>query len=343
MAHAVDSRASSPANALRDALDEVEDLVVKPNAQTIERLLIKLDEINAMLVELGQTNIDLRPELVRWEGVRSRVSSNPGAIVSAAAAVGGLAKLREKHPPAENFWRHLDKEVARQRLQTVRRLAIVLGSIVGVVLIVYFVLETFFPPSPDTLLMLDTNQNVEERLRAGDLAGARRAVEAGLEQLPNEPELWIWDVTLSEMLGDDERAQRSLARAQEILADQPVALWVTLGNQRLQLGNLEGAEAAAQRVIELDPDEAQGYFLLANVAELSGDYPEAIDMFEKTFQLAEDDNPQLAVISRVRLGTLLQRANPFETPGQSSSAAPAGQTPESQPTPDAAPTPTLTP
>ncbi|MCB0062098.1 MAG: hypothetical protein KDE19_08290, partial [Caldilineaceae bacterium] len=49
-------------------------------------------------------------------------------------------------------------------------------------------------------------------------------------------------------------------------------------------------------------------FLLANIAEQTNDIATAIEMFERTFTLAEDDNPQLAVIARVRLGNLLQRA-----------------------------------
>ena len=52
----------------------------------------------------------------------------------------------------------------------------------------------------------------------------------------------------------------------------------------------------------------QGYFLLGTVAEVGGDTGAAIDVFEKTFQLAADSNTQLAAIARIRMGTLLQRS-----------------------------------
>lgn len=314
MAHAVDSRASSPANALRDALDLAEDLVVKPNPQNVEELLLLLDRINLLFAEVAQTGADLRPELVRWEGIRGRISSRPEEIASAASRAGGMTKLRAAHPPADQFWWHLDKAVAERRRKTVTRLTITLGSIIGVVLLVFWVLETFFPPSPETLIMLDSEQNIDEAILTEDWEGAREVVRAAQEQLPNEPELWLWDAVLSEQMDDDESADTALERAQELLADNELGLWLTMGNQYLRVGNIDGAENAAQRAVELDPEEAQGYFLLANVAELQGDTPRAIDMFEKTFELAEESNPQLAVISRVRMGTLLQSANPFASP-----------------------------
>ena len=57
----------------------------------------------------------------------------------------------------------------------------------------------------------------------------------------------------------------------------------------------------------MDSSDPQGYFLLASVAEMKGDTVCAVDLFEETFQLAADGNPQLAVIARVRMGNLLQR------------------------------------
>lgn len=322
MAHAVDSRASSPANALRDALDQAEDLVVKPNADNVEELLLLLDQINTLFAEVAQSGMDLRPELVRWESIRSRISNKPEIITVAAARAGGMAKLRAAHPPADQFWWHLDQEVAQRRRRALTRLTITLGTIIGVVLLVFWVLETFFPPSPETLIMLDSEQNIDEAILNEDWEAARAVVRAALEQLPNEPELWLWETVLSQQLGDTESAETAMARAQELLAENELGLWLTLGNQYLRVGSLDSAESAAGRAVEIDPDEAQSYFLLANVAELRGDTTLAIEMFDKTFQLAENSNPQLAVISRVRMGTLLQSANPFASPAASPDSTP---------------------
>ena len=95
----------------------------------------------------------------------------------------------------------------------------------------------------------------------------------------------------------------------------------------MQSGDLEGAEAAADHALEISPSEAQAFFLLAGIAEARGDFLTAIDLFNKTFDLAEADNPQLAVIAKVRMGQLLQ----------SPPAAPTQEEPE--PEPAATPTP----
>lgn len=40
---------------------------------------------------------------------------------------------------------------------------------------------------------------------------------------------------------------------------------------------------------------------------MEGDTGAALELFEKTFELALDSNTQFSVIARVRMGTLLQR------------------------------------
>ena len=91
-------------------------------------------------------------------------------------------------------------------------------------------------------------------------------------------------------------------------SNQQVAYWWTLGMIRLDIGDLEEARAAGNEALALDPSDPQGYFLLGSVAEVEEDISAAIDLFEKTYQLAiEGDAHQLAVIARVRMGTLLQR------------------------------------
>ena len=136
MAHALDSRATSPANDLRDALSEVERMIVEPRAETVEKLLTSLDKISTMFGDLTQTEIDLRPEEARWEGILRRVHSRPGRIASAINAAGGFEKLRSQNPPAEEEWWQLDQLINQRRrkaiINGVRVLAIVvvvLGAI----------------------------------------------------------------------------------------------------------------------------------------------------------------------------------------------------------------------
>ena len=80
-----------------------------------------------------------------------------------------------------------------------------------------------------------------------------------------------------------------------------------MGSAYLTVGELEKARNIGEDATRLYPLDPQGYFLLGTVSEMEGDTGAALELFEKTFELALDSNPQLAVIARVRMGTLLQR------------------------------------
>jgi cytochrome c-type biogenesis protein CcmH/NrfG len=314
MAYAIESRANSPANALRDALDLAERQIVQVDGTTIEAFLVLLDRIEQHFAELAEINTDVRPEQVRWESLLNRISSKPGPLAAAAAQAGGLANLRAKHPPAESFWWHVDAEVARRRTQTIRRTVITVSSLVVIVGALLWALNFFFPPDPRAVLLSNTDADVQRLAMEGRWAEALALVEQAQVTLPDEPELLIWEGVLAEQIGDTARAEASLAEARSLLTDNLIGYWLQLGNQRLRVGNLAGGEAAANKALALNPNEPQATFLLADVAEGRGDIPSAIAFFNQTFDLAEADNPQLAVIARVRMGNLLQRPDAFGDP-----------------------------
>lgn len=313
MAYSVESKANSPANTLREELDRAERQVVNLTAANVEEYLLLLDQIEARFAALTTDENDLRPEWGRWESLTSRLQSKPDALVAAAAKVGGLAQLRQKHPPATGFWWELDQEVARRRNQAIKRAGTTLAIIIVVVFGGWWLLNTFFPPNPDAVRMMETNSQLEELIAQQRWEEALTIIESAQETLPDEPELVLWEVVFAEQLGDTERAQHAFARAQALLSDHPVELLVQLGNQRMQVGNFAGAQAAGNEALATDPNNAQATFLLGSVAEATNDIATAIDMFDRTFALAEEENPQLAVIARVRMGNLLQRAPAMDT------------------------------
>jgi tetratricopeptide (TPR) repeat protein len=308
MAYSVESKANSPANLLRDDLDRAEREVVKLDDSNIELYLLLLDQIEKRFGELTANDTDLRPELGRWDSLISRLQTKPGPLVSAAARVGGLAKLRQKHQPAESFWWHLDKEVARRRTQAIKQ---AVTTVVAAVVLLgggYWALNFFFPPSPTALQMMETTSQLEPLIAEQRWQEALTIVENTQQLLPDEPELVLWEMVFAEQLGESDRANAAWARAQALLPDLPIELLVQLGNQRLQVGNFQGAWDAGQGALAIDPENAQATFLLGGVAESVNDIPTAIAMFDRTFTLAEEENAQLAVIARVRMGNLMQRA-----------------------------------
>jgi predicted Zn-dependent protease len=231
--------------------------------------------------------------------------------VAAANQAGGLPALRERHPPAESFWWQLDAEVARRRTQMIRRALVTLVIIVGAVGGALWAVDFFFPPDPRAVILVNTNADIDQLIMEQKWDEALEVVERAQQQLPNEPELLIWEGVLAEQLGDTVRSAAALEQARQLVADQPASFWVLVGNHRLMVGNLAGAEQAGQEALAIAPDDAQATFLLGGVAEARGDTFAAVDLFNRVFDLAEQDNPQLAVIARVRMGNLLQQVGPF--------------------------------
>jgi tetratricopeptide (TPR) repeat protein len=315
MAYAVDSRVLNPANQLRDSLEKAERLVITLSPGNVEQFLLLLDQIEHELELLEAGGMDSRPERSRWESILSRISRNPSALVSAAEQVGGLDRLRAAHPPAESFWWRLDQEVTRRRRSLISRSLATLFILVAGVWFLLWAVDTFFPPNPEAVMMVDATGRIDRMLMEGNLEGALAVVEEALQQMPNEPELRIWQAVLLEQLNEPEEAAAILEETAAGMPDQAGAFWTLVGNKRLQLGDFDGAQVAAQRVLQVNPDDPQGYFLIGGIAESRGDFGTAIEMFNLVFELAEADNPQLAVIARVRMGQLLQQqgAMPFDT------------------------------
>lgn len=310
MAYDVASNANTVADALRDNLNKAERMIVSLSAGNVEEFLCLLDTIEAQFDAMGQDSGDLRPESGRWESILRRLGNQPTPLIVAANRAGGLAKLRAAHPPAESFWWELDRVRRGRQLRQLRRLALTVVALVTLVGGALWAINTFFPPDPAAVYLVGAQSDIEKLVMEQRWEDALEVAQTGLEELPDSPELAVWVVVLLERLGRTEDAAAALDTARTIINNDE-NLWILMGNSRLQTTDFDGARAAGETVLKIAPESAQGYFLLANVADVSGDRRAAMDYLDKTFLLAEEDNPQLAVIAKVRLGQLLQMPDAF--------------------------------
>ncbi len=309
MAYSVREERQSLAVSLREDLGEAERKIVQLRRDNVEQFLQLLDRIEQRFLELESNGLDLRTEYTRWGSLHSKVRREASRIVRVITLAGGLEHLRQANQPAEGFWWHLDDVVAAARRRLVRRLGISLGSIAAVLAIVWILLTFVFPPDPNTVIASEAISTLQQLAFEGRWEEALAVIEDAMAQLTQpDAELLIWEGVIRSKLGQDERAKEALAEAKSLVpAGQLVAYWWSLGSVQLSVGDVEDARTAGFEAITLDDSDPQGYFLLASVAEVIGDTVCAVDLFEETFQLAADSNPQLAVIARVRMGNLLQR------------------------------------
>ena len=130
MAHAIETRANNPANLLRDNLAEAERLTVNVDPDNVETLLLLLDELEQQFRILGDSELDLRSEWGRWEGIQARINRRPTAMVRAGKKAGGWDHLRTQHLPATNYWWQLDQIASAQRNRLVLRTVLTIGGVI---------------------------------------------------------------------------------------------------------------------------------------------------------------------------------------------------------------------
>ncbi len=308
MAHAIREEPRTPLDRIRGHLTQAEKLLANLGPGNVAEFLALLDQIDVGLRALEAQGIDARPERTRQESILNRLQRDPHRVVQAARGAGGLGRLRQAHLPAEGFWWHLDRLAREQRRRAwlrSLRVALVLLLVVGGG---YGLLIRLFPPDPQAVLMSELVSELQERALEQDWEGAlERIQEAKARVDPTDPELRAWEAAILERMGDRARAQAVVRALFESTPPQEQwSLWITLGNVRLTVGDLAGAEEAAQQALVLAPQEPLVHYLLGNVAEAAGRPREAIEHYQRAFDLAQDTDPQLAALSRVRLGFLLQ-------------------------------------
>ena len=123
---------------------------------------------------------------------------------------------------------------------------------------------------------------------AGQTNVALDALEAGLEQWPNEPEWHFEAATLAEACQEHELAIEHLEIANELVPGNKSFL-TALGKKYLQFRLAAKATASFAEVTRLVPDEEAGWDLLAQAQYLAGEKNEA----QKAAERALEINPKI--------------------------------------------------
>lgn len=306
------------ADDLRELITQAELIVanLRGARARAQKLLFLMDTIQDLMARLQETGVDLRAEATRVETVERILLAKDSVLVSEMARQGGLTRFRELVKPAPGqWWWYLDNRVAERQRALLRKGLFVAGGLL-VALLIFHVLYTYGPlrPDPKQVAAMDKTGKAEQALQQGDVAQALVYYREAAEILPEDIEICVWVGVLEERLGNAEAASQAYAQAEQLAGDRAVFLY-TRGTAYQQLGALDLAEADAQAALELRPDYAEGYFLLAGVYESRGDAARAIDAFEKAAAYAEQkNNSALVVMAKYRMGMLMQSA-PAMMPG----------------------------
>lgn len=322
MAHTVETRISTPSAELRELLDKAERQLPTLDSASLGDYLQHLDRIDALFTQIEadhaerDSNADqaLRSELVRWQDLQRQLQRRSRHLVNLAAASGGFTALRNQYAAGDGAWWRFDALVAAQRRMQAKRLLQTLAVAAVLLFAGIWVYQTWLAPDPETVALVSALNAIERHVDAREWVLARTAVEDALASSGESAELLTWAAVIAERLGDETAAGHYREQALTYFGDRQLQFHVLLGTDRFRAGDLAGADEAAEIALALEPDEPQVYFLLGNIAEERGDVNAALDAFDRAAALAEADNPQLTVISKMRYGFLLQQLQVIQNP-----------------------------
>jgi tetratricopeptide (TPR) repeat protein len=315
MAISVKSGPMTDADELRELLSRSEERVVRPESrQGVLELFAWLDTMAGLWPGLRAGGADLRAEWTRWEGVQSQVRQRGSRLLAAAGGARSLAEARRQAQPDEShWWWWLDEIVARDRRRRTFRVTGILAALVALILLGVAAFNALFPVDPQVKEAYRLRTSAETALADEDRAQALPYLAQAVQVTPDDASLQILYGTVAYSLEDETTAQAAWDRGRSLMDDEASFL-VERGRTFVQVNLPERAIADEEAALRLDPQSAAAYFVLGLAYELAGNRSQALDAYSQASELASDTDPQLTVLARTRMATLLQQLDTGAVP-----------------------------
>ncbi|RME82119.1 MAG: hypothetical protein D6775_11755 [Caldilineae bacterium] len=321
MAHAIHTQKVTPADELRNLLNECEKRAVNirgSGADQARELLQWLDLIHERLPELEASGLNMQPERVRWEAVLGAVRRHEKELRRELEPLGGLESLRRQlpaEPDPDRWWWWLDQHAAERTRRRLSRGLITVIALVALVLAARWLFNYLFPVDPNVLASYDLQTEAERLIEEGNYEQAVQNFQEALTYTPDDEDPQIWLVALYDVTG---RSDESRALLDKLLTRyDPSTVYAELAQRYYLLQQYETSLAYAQKAIDANPENPEAYLAAGGAYEALGDFVQAMASFEQASDIAERlDMPELQALARVRMAELLQRrpVAPFLTP-----------------------------
>jgi tetratricopeptide (TPR) repeat protein len=301
--------ALNDADELREQIDNCEKSLALLNAESARKLMLDANTAHQMMQTLLAAGADLRGEVARLQSVDERIIRNARPIVKLLGGRQALIDLRTQTAPGTHEpWWMLDAELDRRRQKLLKRLGVIAGIIVGILIIGYIARPILFPPDP----VGDAIADATNALYKQDMVGVQSAIDAGLAQVPTSTELLIWKGYLYEQAGDKASADAAYAEALKSAGSEKDYL-LQRSMDFVRLGDYAQVVTDTTKLIEMSPDSAEAYYMRASGYEGLNQRQQAMADLEKCGELAQAaGNDSLYAQSRVRLATLMQSGAQYQ-------------------------------
>ena len=110
---------------------------------------------------------------------------------------------------------------------------------------------------------------------------------------------------LAEQLGDSALASQSFAAARSASNDE-ASFYVERGFGYLEVRNPQKALEDGLQAVALKPEDGRAWMLVGTAREGVGDPAGALDAYTQASTVANDSDPEIAAIARMRMAGMLQ-------------------------------------
>lgn len=290
---------------LRKMIEEYKDCVLNidyPDREIIKMLILR-DEIENLLLNLEKRGTDLEADRVRLETfdviIRKKMKKVHRKLTT---SLNPLPYREERKIPRSHWWWYLDELLREKRAQARKRWLIRGGKAAIALLAVYIVLTRIVPqPKQSVIYQGQANQLYRE----GELDEAINLYKKAQNLDTEDSVIPLMLGVIHEDKGLLDTANDYFERAR-LLFIQRIDFYNSRGMIYLQTGKLDKAILDAKKALEIAPNSALSHFLLGSIYEIENRIAEAIFEYQIVSDL--DQNPQLTVMARFKMGMIMQRA-----------------------------------
>ena len=143
---------------------------------------------------------------------------------------------------------------------------------------------------------------------AGDYEQAINSMKQAVTVLPEDPSMQIMYGVLADLSGDTVTAAKAWDTARGLLEGDEGEFLVQRGMAYGQTNQFDKSIKDELAAIALDPNSAKAYLYLGAAYEGQNKITEALDAYTKASDLSSETNPELTVMARTRMASLLQKA-----------------------------------
>ncbi len=289
---------------LRKMIEEYKDYVLNidyPDRQIIEMLTLR-DEIENLLLNLEKKRTDLETDKVRLETFDTIIRKKMKKVHrKLTASLNPLPYREERKIPRSHWWWYLD-ELLKEKRARARKRWLVRGGIAAVVLLAAYIILTKVvpPPKQSVIYQEEANRLYEE----GKLDEAIEIYRKAQDLEPDDSTIPLMLGMIYEDKGLLDRANDYFERAR-LLSSQKIDFYNSRGMVYFQTGKLDKATLDVKKALEIHPNSAFSHFLLGNIYEMENKIAEAIAEYQIVSDL--DQDPQLTVMARFKMGMIMQR------------------------------------